>query len=439
MNRRSLIFSLFALALAVNLLVGYRVYSNDELQNGDAAAFEKIAIMMRVLHLIRQDYVDEDLVDYERLLTNAMHGMVESLDPHSGYMEQDAYDDMMESTEGEFGGLGVLITIRDGALTVIAPMEGGPSARAGILPGDKIVKINGVVMGDKNLSGAVGELRGEPGTLVTITIKRGDKEPFDITIERSIIEVPSVKNARLLADGVGYIRVTQFDEKTAPGMKAALKDLTSQGMTSLILDLRNNPGGLLTSAVDVASFFLPKDALVVSTVGRRASQNKRYETTGGDKYETVPLFILVNGGSASASEIVAGCLRDWRRAVLIGEKTFGKGSVQSVIKLSDGSALRLTTAKYFTPSKVVIHDKGIEPNIEVTMTDEELMDLITRQRNGETGEAVDPEKDKPLAKALEIIQNDTGPRREAGTGAVPAAPPRSVEKATARVDGGETQ
>lgn len=439
MKRQPLTFALFTLALAVNLLVGYRVYSSDDLQSGDAAAFEKIAVMMRVLHLIRQDYVDEDLVDYDRLLNNAIHGMVESLDPHSGYMEHDAYVDMMESTEGEFGGLGVLMTVRDGSLTVISPMEDTPGARAGLLPGDKIVKINGESMADRNLSKAVGELRGEPGTPVTITVKRGKKEPFDITIERAVIEVPSVKNARMLGKSTGYIRITQFDEKTAPGMKVALKDLQDQGMTSLILDLRNNPGGLLTSAVDVASFFLPKGKLVVSTEGRRPSQNKQYETSGGDKYTKVTMFILVNGGSASASEIVAGCLRDWERAVLIGEKTFGKGSVQSVINLSDGSALRLTTAKYYTPSKVVIHGKGIEPTIEVKMTDEELMDLIMRQRNGETGKAVDPEKDKQLARALETIQSYTILQGKSKVDPVREGERRLAEEAKARLEGGEKE
>ena len=412
MKKPSLIFSFFTLALAVNMLVGYRVYSNDELQNGDAAAFEKIAVMMRVLHLIRQDYVDGKSVDYDQLLDNAMHGMVESLDPHSSYMEHDAYEDMKESTDGEFGGLGVLITVRDGALTVIAPMEDTPGARAGILPGDQIVKINGKAVGHRNLAKTVRQLRGKPGTSVTITIKRGEKEPFDLTLDRAVIEIPSVKNARILENKTGYIRVTQFDDKTAPGMETALKELKEQGMTSLIIDLRNNPGGLLISAVDVASFFLPKDTLVVSTEGRRPSQNNDYKTTRSGAYQKIPIVILVNGGSASAAEILSGCLRDLKRAVLVGEKTFGKGSVQSVIPLSDGSALRLTTAKYFTPSKMVIQGKGIEPSVEVKLTDEERMDVIRRQRNGDPAKAVDPATDKQLATALKYIQNPTASQNE---------------------------
>lgn len=405
MNRSRIFLSLVAFGLAVNLAIGYRVYSSDEVREGEDLALQKITVMMRVLHLIRQDYVDPEATGYEALLTDAIHGMVGALDPHSSYLEPSDYSDMMDSTEGEFGGLGILIGVREGYLTVIAPMEDTPGARAGLLPGDRIIMIDGVSTENEKLGQSIQRLKGEPGTDVTLTISRRAEPEFDVVVTRAIIQVPSVKNNELLNGDTGYVRLTQFDEKTAGGLEEALREMKKAGMKSLIVDLRNNPGGLLRSAVEVASFFLPKGRLVVYTEGRRPSQVERFETSGGDKYDKLPMVVLVNGGSASASEILAGCLQDWERAVIIGETTFGKGSVQSVIQLPDGSALRLTTAKYYTPSRQLIHENGIDPDIEVSLSDEQLRNLIERQRGMEGMKAVDPENDPQLARALETIES----------------------------------
>lgn len=405
MKHPRLLLTLFAAVLAANLVVGYRVYCSDDVHSGEERALEKIAVMMRVLHLIRQDYVDGEATDYESLLDNALHGMVESLDPHSSYLAADDYEDMMDATEGHFGGLGVLVGIRDGALVIIAPMAGTPGEKAGLLAGDLIVKIDGVTTDNERMSESIRRLKGDPGTSVTLTIARKELPHFEVTITRATIEVPSVKNAAIVRDGIGYVRLTQFDEKTAPALKTALADLEKQGMKALIVDLRNNPGGLLHSAVEVCSLFLPKGKMVVSTEGRRPSQKEVLETSGGKKFDHLPLAILINGGSASASEIMAGCLQDWQRAMLVGEKSFGKGSVQSVIPLPDGSALRLTVAKYYTPSRRVIHGQGIEPDIRVELDEQAIKTLMERQIAGNGLASAEPDGDPQLARALETMES----------------------------------
>ncbi len=405
MRKQSWFTILITVALLANLVVGYRVYSNDQVREGEDKALAKIAIMMRVLHLIRQDYVLPDSTDYELLITNALHGMVSSLDPHSSYLEPADFGDMIESTEGQFGGLGVLVTVRDGFLTVISPMEGTPGAKAGLLPGDLIVEIDGQSTEGEKLEFSVRRLKGLPGTQVTIKVVREGGQPFSLTIERAIIEVPSVKHAQMLRNGIAYVRIAQFDDNTVSGLQEALKEFRKQEMKGLVVDLRSNPGGLLRSAVDVCSLFLERRKLVVSTEGRRPSQNEKFETGGGPKYLEVPLAIIVNGGSASAAEIVAGCLQDWERAVLVGEKTFGKGSVQNLIQLPDGSALRLTTAMYYTPSRRVIHEHGIEPDVPVPLSVAEQLVLVERQRQANGQPVVDPAIDPQLARALESLES----------------------------------
>ncbi|OGV74461.1 MAG: hypothetical protein A3K19_05395 [Lentisphaerae bacterium RIFOXYB12_FULL_65_16] len=381
MKRSKFWLILLAIVLAANLAVGLKVYSVEAEANGEREAFEKTRVMMRVLHLLQKDYVDPSKVDYTDLIYNALRGMVSSLDPFSAFMEPDEYNDMMESTEGQFGGLGIIVTVRDDLLTIVSPIEGTPGSKAGLLAGDQIIKINGTSTRDLKLSDTVKLLKGEPGTSVTITVHRpGTGETKEMTIERALIPVVNVKDDCILEDGVGYVRIVQFNEPTADRLEESLNALVAKKATSLVLDLRNNPGGLLESAVDVASMFLPTDSLVVSTQGRQPSQAREFKTTRSAKFLDKPVAILINGGSASAAEIVAGCLQDWGRAVLIGEKSFGKGSVQNIIELPDGSALRLTTAMYYTPSKRVIHEHGIEPDIEVKLTEEELKRFIEAQR-----------------------------------------------------------
>ena len=421
-RRRNLWLFLAAVALGVNLAVGYRVYSQDASTTGESEAFEKISIMMRVLHLIRQDYVDPEKVDFPDLIYGAIEGMVGSLDPFSGFMRPDAYQDMMESTEGEFGGLGIVVTVEDGILTIVTPMEDTPGSRAGLRPGDQIIQVEEETTKDMDLHDAVKRLKGEPGTSVTITIFRPEtEETKEITLERALIEVPSVKDERVIADTIGYLRITQFNEPTAERLADTVEQLTEKEIDGLVIDLRNNPGGLLNAAVDACSLFLPSKKLVVFTEGRRPSQKHQFFSGRGAKYPELPLTILVNRGSASAAEIMAGCLQDWNRATLVGEKTFGKGSVQNVIELPDGSALRLTTAKYYTPSERVIHGNGIEPDMVVKLTDEELRQLFEAQMDATT-DAV-PEVDRQLQKAVEVLKNG-GPTAEK-SGEKPAEAPRA--------------
>lgn len=402
-----LLYILVGCALAVNLVIGYTVYSQETESQRQSEAFEKIGVMMRVLHLIQQDYVNPEKVEYKNLIYNALHGMVSSLDPHSSFLEPDEFERMMETTEGEFGGLGVVVTMKDGKLTVVTPIEGTPGSRAGLVAGDQILAINGENITSDSLRNIVKKMKGEPGTEVDLKVYRpSTEETIEMTIERAVIEVKSVRGVQSFDKGIQYVRITQFDENTADELEAALVDLDDEkAFTALILDLRNNPGGLLQAAVDVASLFLKPDKLVVSTVGRQPSQKQKHLTDNGRRWTEIPIVILVNQGSASAAEIVSGCLQDYGRAVLVGNTTFGKGSVQNIIRLPDGSALRLTTAKYYTPSKRVIHEKGIDPNITVELSKEEQRQLIERQAQMTGDSALDPANDPQLARAIEVLKS----------------------------------
>jgi len=293
--------------------------------------------------------------------------MVNSLDPHSAYLPPEAFKEFQTETKGEFGGIGIQIGIKDGVLTVIAPIEDTPAWKAGIKAGDKIIKIDGTLTKDMNINDAVSKMRGPKGKAVTLTIQRDEwKQLKDITIVRDIIKIKSVKY-RMIDKEIGYIKLVQFQEGTAQDLAEALKSLKDSGMQSLILDLRNNPGGLLQSAVDVSEQFLPPKHLVVSIQGRVGEKMQYYTEQLRPSYTDIPMIVLVNQGSASASEIVAGALQDWGRALILGVQTFGKGSVQSLIPLSDGSALKLTTAKYYTPKGKSIHAVGIIPDIVVKL------------------------------------------------------------------------
>jgi len=328
-------------------------------------AYNKLKVFSEILSLIESNYVDPTKND--SMIEGAISGMVKSLDPHTSYMPPSSYKEMQEETTGKFGGLGIEISIRDGVLTVVSPIEGTPAFRVGIKPGDKIIRIEDESTLDMTLPDAVSRLRGETGTPINITVFRNSfKAPKDFTIVRDIIKVRSVVN-KIYEDDIGYIKIRNFSKNTSSDLDKALADLKQKGITKLILDVRNNPGGLLNQAVEVTDRFLNKDNLIVYTKGRSNEQNMRF--TSHDKVAGVsyPMIILVNGGSASASEIVAGALQDLNRAIILGTTTFGKGSVQTIIPLSDGSALRLTTARYYTPSGRVIQENGIKPDILVEM------------------------------------------------------------------------
>lgn len=339
-----------------------------------SSTYEKLKVLADVLAIVERNYVEP--VNVSNLIHGAINGMLETLDPHSNFMSPDVFKEMQTETRGSFGGVGFEITIRDKVLTVVAPIEDTPAFRAGIQSGDQILRIDGKSTKDMNLMDAVKRMRGPQGTQVTITIMRqGFTEPKDITLTRATIPIRSVRS-RMLEEGYGYIRINQFIEKTHADMKAALGKLESKEGTlkGMILDLRNDPGGLLEQAVKVADEFL-ESGLIVYTEGRVEGQKMKFYAQKKAKEHDYPLIVLVNAGSASAAEIVAGALQDHGRAVILGTPTFGKGSVQTIIPLEDGSAIRLTTARYYTPKGRSIQAQGIVPDIIVS-------DLVTESRRG---------------------------------------------------------
>jgi carboxyl-terminal processing protease len=401
-NMRRLVVMLSLACLLLGLHSGLRAQEAQQGKNEEDNAYSQISIFAKAIELIRQDYVDGNKTSYHDLIAAAMKGMLSSLDPHSQFMDPNDFRDMQEDTRSRFNGLGVEVSMKNGLPTVITAMEDTPAARAGILSGDQILRINGASTERMDLQDAINILRGPDGRRVTLTLLRpSTKEIKDYTLDRAEIKVRSVKGARLLDAEltgpfrIGYIRLIQFNEPTAEELSKALDELQKQGMQALILDLRNNPGGLLNSAVDVCAQFLPPKSKIVSTQGRMASQQHDYFTSGVKKERpNFPMVLLINEGSASGAEIVAGAFKDLHRAILVGETTFGKGSVQNVMQLPDGSAVRFTTAKYYTPSRQVIQGNGVAPNIRVTMTPEQERALFAL-RNAEN---VKPEDEKSIIK-----------------------------------------
>ncbi len=410
--KRRILYGLLVTALGLNLLVGARVYFYSAQAADKDSAYPSLELFSYVMERVRKDYVDGGKITYKDLIYGALKGMINTLDPHSEFMEPTKYDELQKDTQGAFGGLGIVISMKDNFVTVVAPMEDTPGYKAGILTGDRIIKIDGKSAEKMSLQDAVKTLRGEPDTEVTITILRPSSgNVSELKLKRAIIKVDMVKDVNgkrefpLGENKIGYIRLVQFGEKTGDDLEDALKKLKAQGMESLILDLRNNPGGLLDQAVAVCEKFLPKGELVVTTEGRNAAQSSKRRAAGrGDEVRDMPIVILVNLGSASASEIVAGCLQDLKRAVVLGEKTFGKGSVQSILPLQDGSALRLTTAKYYTPSHKVIHEEGITPDIIVPMSEDEERDVALKRSPG--GAEFLEEKDRERVKNARDVQLD---------------------------------
>ena len=401
--RRFITMPLLACLLLLGVLSGVRAQEAEPGKNEEDNGYSQISIFAKAIELIRQDYVDGNKTSYHDLVTAAMKGMLSSLDPHSQFMDPNDFRDMQDDTRSRFNGLGIEVSMKNGLPTVVTAMEDTPAAKAGILSGDQILKINGVSTERMDLQDAINVLRGPAGRKVTLTLLRpSTKEIKDYSLERAEIKVQSVKGVRLLDAEltgpfrIGYLRLIQFNEPTAEELSKALDELQKQGMQALILDLRNNPGGLLNSAVDVCAQFLPPNTKVVSTQGRVASQQHDYATSGAKKERpNFPMALLINEGSASGAEIVSGALKDLHRAILVGETTFGKGSVQNVMQLPDGSAVRFTTAKYYTPGKQVIQGNGVAPNIRVAMTPEQERALFAL-RNAEN---VKPEDERNIIKA----------------------------------------
>lgn len=334
--------------------------------SSDADTYKQLTLFADVLERTRADYVDE--ITDEKLIENAINGMLSALDPHSGYLNKKNYEDMQTQTRGEFGGLGIEVTMENSLIKVISPIDDTPAAHAGVQSGDLVTHLDTKPVTELTLSEAVDKMRGVPGTKITLTIRRGglSGQPFDVTLTRAIIHVQAVRwEAK---DDVAYIRIKTFNEQTQIGLDKALSEANKKigaKLVGYVIDLRNNPGGLLDQAISVSSSFIDGGKDVVSTRSRHKDENQTYLSKGGDKTDGKPLVVLINGGSASASEIVAGALQDYHRAIILGTKSFGKGSVQTIIPLAGSGAMRLTTARYYTPSGRSIQQKGIEPDIAV--------------------------------------------------------------------------
>ncbi len=363
-TRNFLLLSL-GLILGVSLTIGRSVFAErDHIEIGPLP-LKELRTFTDVFANIKANYVEP--VEDKELLENAIRGMLAGLDPHSAYLDEEAYKELQVGTTGQFGGLGIEVGMEDGFVKVIAPIDDTPAQRAGIAAGDLIIRLDDTPVKGLSLREAVNIMRGEPGTDITLTIVReGMDAPFKVTITRAVIKVTSVKH-RLLAPGFGYVRITQFQSNSADNLLDAIAKLKKESgdeLEGLVLDLRNNPGGVLSAAVDVADAFI-EQGLIVYTEGRAPDSEVRFKATPGDVLHDAPIVVLINVGSASASEIVAGALQDHHRAIIMGSKSFGKGSVQTVLPMKDGTALKLTTARYYTPSGRSIQAEGIVPDIKL--------------------------------------------------------------------------
>lgn len=376
--------------------VGGTAEQTKPAEQDDAETYRQLGLFGDVFERVRGQYVDP--VTDKDLVEHALNGMLTSLDPHSSYLNEKDFADMQVQTRGEFGGLGIEVTMENGFVKVVSPIDDTPAFKAGIKAGDYITALDGETVMGLNLNDAVDKMRGKVGTSIKISVSReGAEEPLDFIIKRDIIKVQSVKH-RVESDDVGYIRITAFNQNTEEGLKKALEDIKSKAggkLKGYVLDLRNNPGGLLDQAIVVSDAFLDKGE-IVSTRGRNPQDTKRDSATPGDLAEGKPIVVLINGGSASASEIVAGALQDHKRAILLGTKSFGKGSVQTIIPVPGNGAMRLTTARYYTPSGTSIQAKGIEPDIVVEPARvEQITSAYERLRESDLKGALDKDKNAP--------------------------------------------
>src|SRR5437762_6016837 len=356
---------LIAAAAATLIVFGLHQDAGGAASSANSAeTYKQLNLFGDVFELVRNDYVDD--VKDDTLVEGAINGMLTSLDPHSNYLNTKNFNDMKVQTRGEFGGLGIEVSMENGLVKVVSPIDDTPAARAGLKPGDLITHLDGDPVQGMTLPEAVEKMRGPVSSEIKLTIRREGRDPFDVKLTRATIKIQSVRS-HLEGDNIGYIRVTTFNEQTDTGLNNAMKNLKQQAgnkLVGVVLDLRNNPGGLLDQAVSVSDAFLEKGE-IVSTRGRRGEDAQRYNARAGDVAGGLPMVVLINGGSASASEIVAGALQDHHRAILLGTRSFGKGSVQTIIPLPGHGAMRLTTARYYTPSGRSIQAKGIDPDIVV--------------------------------------------------------------------------
>lgn len=379
--------------------------------NSKDAVYDDIAVFTEALLLVRRQYADEK--PFRELIYGAINGMLVSLDPHSGFLPPEAFQELSEDTSGHFSGIGIHVGIKDGCVIVLAPIDGSPAQRAGLMAGDKLVKIDRVSALGISMDETVRRLRGAKGSSVTVTVAREGRDPFDVTLVRDDVKVSSVRSVRIIRAGVGYLRLTQFGEGSAAEFNQALQTLQAQQMTALVVDLRDNPGGLLGTAVDITGLFLPPGADIVSIRGREGVRTEEHYRAEGPRHITdLPVVVLVNGHSASAAEIMAGALQDHHRAVLLGETTFGKASVQNVLRLSTrpDCAVRLTTAHYYTPAGRMIHNQGIQPDIVLPVPLSQWRQILLKRAYEElpaaypvaTREKVSDARDEQLERAVDV-------------------------------------
>lgn len=359
-----IVISVSFLAALVSLAIsGYDKTAVDQALS-NKALYDALGNFGEAIDILRDEYVEP--VDPDKLLHGAVRGMLSSLDEYSQFLEKSEYEELESDSKGEFGGIGIEISIKNGVVTVISPIDGSPAEAAGIKPGDKIVKIDGKATDSMAINDAVGMLRGNPGTMVTLTIWREDTDKvIDIPMRRAIVKIASIKKSEILHGDIGYIKIAEFQENTSGDIDIELKRLEGLGMKSLVLDLRNNPGGLLETAFDVAERFVPKDSTIVSIKSRVPEDSIVFKSSGDFTRPLYPVVVIVNGGSASASEVVAGAIQDNKRGTILGTRTFGKAAVQEVVPLSDGSAIKFTTGYYYTPNGRLITKEGIAPDMVV--------------------------------------------------------------------------
>ena len=407
---RTFILTLGIVAMTSNVLAASDAKKDIKKEEGNT--YELLNLFGEVMERAKSSYVEE--VTDKKLIESAIDGMLSSLDPHSSFLDAKDFKYMSEQTKGKFGGLGIEVTMENGVVKVVSPIDDTPAFKAGIKSGDYIININEETVIGMSLNDAVEKMRGKSGTKVKLTIRRGNEKPFDVTITREEIKVQSVKH-ELKNDDIAYIRIVSFSEdvdgqikKSLEKMKAKAKDKTLAG---IVIDVRNNPGGLLDQAVAVTDLFLDKGE-IVSTRSRNEEDTIKFTASPGDIVNGLPIVILINGGSASASEIVAGALQDHRRAIILGEKTFGKGSVQTVIPLGDYGAMRLTTARYYTPSGRSIQAKGIEPDIEVKPAKIETIETFQFMGEAEFGNALKNESGEEVKKSSDKIGKDKDTKEE---------------------------
>jgi carboxyl-terminal processing protease len=380
----------------------------------DEEGYREIRLLTAAILQVRKGYVDESKTGYTDLVNGALRGMLSSLDPHSQYLEPQSYQQMKDETSGEFSGIGIVIGSRDNVLTVISPIEDTPAFKAGVQAGDRIVEVDGISTEGYSTEDAIKKLRGPKGSVVKIKLLRAESHDMRLVeLTRDIVKVTSVKGARMLEPGIAYIRITQFSETVTDDVEMQLKKLEQQNMKALILDLRNNPGGLLTAAIGVSELFLEKGKDIVSTRGRKDAENPPpVKALSQHPNLGFPMAVLLNGGSASASEIVAGALQDHKRAVLVGDTSFGKASVQSLLPLDDKSAIRLTTAHYYTPNGRLIHELGIQPDIIAPIPSDTWQKIQLRRLNEESPGSVDAKllegtvglRDPQLDRAVDLLK-----------------------------------